>query len=217
MVLPSLVLLDLVGGAPRGVRICVPPVRRVCTVLVRMYVLLDTEVSDSCTIHTLGSPVHHTGIRTARFLENVSNRYGLVGADILGRWCELLMPLVSRHLCWVHHLVALEQLVRWGQNLERPKRCCDLHVLIPACIVCLHSFAELHQETKNSTMSCCWLSEHGPSCRCSFEMARATLDKRHEVHSFIPGRNNILPAGILYCAGASIIITGSYSVICCDG
>ena len=99
LVLPSLVLLDLVGGVPRGVRICVPPVRRVCTVLVRMYVLLDTEVSDSCTIHTLGSPVHHTGIRTARFLENVSNRYGLVGADILGRWCELLMPLVSRHLC----------------------------------------------------------------------------------------------------------------------
>ena len=64
-----------------------------------MYVLLDTEVSDSCTIHTLGSPVHRTAIRTARFPENVSNRYGLVDAGILGKWRELLMPLVSRHLC----------------------------------------------------------------------------------------------------------------------
>ena len=94
-----LVWLDPAGDVPRGVQICVPLARRVCTVLVRMYVLLDTEVSDSCTIHTLGSPVHHTGIRTARFPENVSNRYGLVGADILGRWCELLMPPGSRHLC----------------------------------------------------------------------------------------------------------------------
>ena len=107
------------GGVLCGVQIYAPLALRVCTVLVRMYVILDTAVSGSCTIHTLRSPVHHTGIRTARFPENVSNRYGFVDAGILGKWCELLMPLVSRHLCWVHHLVVLEQPVHRDQISEK--------------------------------------------------------------------------------------------------